>query len=60
MSIVAFAAVSVRRRKILSGSNGERERSSMTTNATTSAIAPPKPASVAGAAHPSLVARVVA
>ena len=55
-----FAAVSVRERKIRNGSSGDRERSSIATNARMRAAEPPSRANVLGAPQPSLPARVKA
>ena len=59
ISIVALAAVSVRSRKIRSGRSGARERSSITTNASTSANEPARRPIVVLEPHPSVVARVM-
>ena len=60
MAIAALAPVKERLRKMRIGSSGERERSSITTNATIRAAEVAKSASVEGAPQPFVAARVVA
>jgi hypothetical protein len=57
---VTFAAASVGRRKIRSGSSGAFDRSSMTTKAATRANDAASRAIVVGVPQPSVVARVSA
>ena len=60
MAIAAFAPVSERTRKIRRGSNGDGERNSIATNASTRAVAPARSPNVVPEPQPSFVARVVA
>ena len=60
MAIAAFAPVSERMRKIRRGSNGDGERNSITTNASTRAVALREVPSVVPEPQPSVAARVVA
>jgi hypothetical protein len=57
---ITFAAVSVRRRKILRSRSGERERRSMTMAAAISTAKPTNEAIVSAEPHPTVGARVSA
>ena len=58
--MVAFAAESVRRRKIRSGSSGAGERASIPTNAAISAAAVASSPTVTPSLQPCWLARVIA
>ena len=58
--MVAFAAESVRRRKIRSGSSGAGERASIATNAAISVAAVANRATVTPLLQPCWLARVIA